>query len=152
MELIDIGFGVATMLAGGAISWLASWYYYFKSRPHQTAVDALARAAIKAAQDAKRGLPEHSTDIPLEVALEIIKAFEQHRLYFTELTICARTYRFVGDVLKETLESTEAAGASAGPMLSQSWIAARDKALKEGLAKAKENIRQQLKRNAGNAP
>jgi hypothetical protein len=140
MELIEVGFGAAMTIVGGAVSWAASWYYYFKSKPQQTAVDALVRAA----QSTQRTQSSHSIDIPLEVALEIIQAFEQHKLYYPELTICARTYRIVGDLLKKTLAAVEAAGVSAGPTLSHAWIAARDRALKEGLAKAKEDIQKQL--------
>ena len=79
------------------------------------------------------------------MALELITAFEEGEVYFPELRICARTYAIIGELLHETFRAAEEVGYKAGPTLSPSWFDARDREMKEGLARAKQEIMRRMK-------
>jgi hypothetical protein len=147
MELaLNIILAGASTMAGGVISWLASRHYYIKSRPAQTSVRALVSAAHKKLE--KRGAnkdTDKGPQISLQVVLELIEAFEKGDIYFPEMAVCARTYRMIGDLLNGAIRAADRAGEMASPTLSHQWFEARERALHEGLARAKQEVVQRLK-------
>jgi len=146
MEPVEIAFSVLLMGVGCVMSWLASWYYYLRARAERTSVHALVSAAhAKSRKTRSIDCTGKHPDVSLEMTLELIKAFEGGQVYYPELAVCARTYQLIGDLIGEALRAADEAGLGAGTTLSPRWFEAREKALKAGLARAKQEIARRLK-------
>ena len=143
---LTILIALVSILAGAVLSWLSSRYYYLKSKPEMTAVRAMIAAAQKERQsELTQDIDKKPHKAPLSLVLQLIEAYENHDIYFSELVVCVRTFQSVGELLIEPLEAAQEAATQAGPTLTPSWHEAYEGSFVKGLRTVKAEVESRLR-------
>lgn len=136
MEMLAVGLSAVGII----VSWLASRHYYLKSRPERTLAQALVATAHRDSLLDSRIDPPKSSRTPLKWVLELIRAFEDGRIYTTELEVCVKTIDSVAALLRQPIKDAQEAAVHAGQTLTPAWQAAYRDVLRDKLAEVKAQV------------